>query len=209
MAISGFDCDTKLTPEVIQKFISNGYKFAMRYIGLGPTPQAGDITYQELLNILNPGLGLYLIQHVREPDWTPSERLGCQDGSNAVLHAKYAGYIPGSAVVLDLEGVASGTPSGAVKAHCREWYKAVKDTYFPVLYVGEGCGLTAEELWELPFTSYMRSGSIVPDIPNRGYALTQMIDGWEDPIPFDKDILALDKFGEVPPMMSMRLIEVN
>ena len=151
----GFDCSMPLTGALARSVKAAGHEgkpftFCWRYVFFGPAVH-GDLTELETSAILESGLTLMVVQHVRNPGWTASPQLGDSDGAWAVKNAIAAGYTPGEglALALDLEGVANfGAP---VSGHVERWAGRVRSGGFePVLYVGFQCGLTADELYALP-----------------------------------------------------------
>ncbi|MGO4885472.1 MAG: DUF1906 domain-containing protein [Bryobacteraceae bacterium] len=192
----GFDSDTIITAAVAQPFFAAGYRFCVRYLSLG-TQAPGDLSAAEALNILNSGLALMPVQHVRNVNWSPSQALGQQDGGHAVANAQSIGFPPGVSVWCDLEGVAAGTPASNVTDHCTAWFTAVNAAgYIPGLYVGANAILTGQQLFDLPFQHYWRSLSRVPDIPVRGYQLLQLSPSiTANRIGIDVDIAQTDNQG--------------
>jgi hypothetical protein len=174
-SVPGFDSDTIITAAVAQQFYGGGYKFCLRYLSLrAESPQ--DLTTQEATDILNSGLALMPVQHVRKPGWSPSADLGQQDGQNAASNAQDVGFPPGVNVWCDLEGVGKGASPQDVIDYCQAWYSAVNAAGFvPGLYVGYGAQLSGQQLFDLSFQHYWRSQSTVPEIPNRGYQLIQFL----------------------------------
>ncbi len=157
-SVPGFDSDTIITAAVAQQFYAGGYKFCLRYLSLrSESPQ--DLTTQEATDILNSGLALMPVQHVRKPGWSPSAILG-----------------PGVNVWCDLEGVGGGASPQDVIDYCQAWYTAVDSAGFvPGLYVGDSAQLSGQQLFDLSFQHYWKSQSRVPAIPNRGYQLIQFL----------------------------------
>lgn len=174
-SVPGFDSDTILTAPVTQQFYSGGYKFCLRYLSLG-AESAQDLTTQEATDILNSGLALMPVQHVRKPGWLPSANLGQQDGQNAASNAQDVGFPGAVNVWCDLEGVGSSAAPQDVIDYCQAWYSAVDAAGFlPGLYVGYGTKLSGQQLYDLSFQHYWRSQSTVPQIPHRGYQLVQFL----------------------------------
>src|SRR6266851_2973147 len=102
-SVPGFDSDTIITAAVAQRFYAGGYKFCLRYLSLRvESPQ--DLTPQEATDILNSGLALMPVQHVRKPGWSPTASLGQEDGQNAASNAQDVGFPAGVNVWCDLEG---------------------------------------------------------------------------------------------------------
>jgi len=168
----GFDTDTKLTADICNALRSYGYRFAVRYLSIGPDCAPGDLDHDEMVTITQAGLALMAVQHVRFPGWQPVKALGMSDGANAVAHALNAGLIAGASIWNDLEGVQQPYPN--IIDYLEAWYDQVRrPAYLPGQYVGADCGLTGEQLWDLSVTRYWKSASDVPNIPNRGYCMIQ------------------------------------
>jgi len=174
-SVPGFDSDTIITAAVAQQFYAGGYKFCLRYLSLrSESPQ--DLTTQEATDILNSGLALMPVQHVRKPGWSPTASLGQEDGQNAASNAQDVGFPAGVNVWCDLEGVGGGASPQDVIDYCQAWYTAVDSAGFvPGLYVGDSAQLSGQQLFDLSFQHYWKSQSRVPAIPNRGYQLIQFL----------------------------------
>lgn len=183
----GFDTDTVLHQQTVQELVSNNYVFCLRYLSLGHLAQAGDLSASEAQVIRQNGLALMPVQHVSDQGWWPTEALGARYGQNAVTHAVAVGIPPSVTVWLDLEEVNSDAQPHNVIAYCTAWYHAVAEAkYSPGIYIGANCGLTGEQLYQLPFQAYWKSMSDVPEIPVRGYQMVQsrkinLCDIWIDP----------------------------
>jgi murein DD-endopeptidase MepM/ murein hydrolase activator NlpD len=176
--LHGFDCDSVLSDSQIAGLKSAGFTFCLRYISLGQTEAAGDLTNREAERILSGGLGLMPVQHVMRAGWTPSAQLGAQYGRNAAQHAATEIGIPTGIVVwVDLEGIAAGTPASAVIDYCNAWINEVESAgYISGVYVGANAILSGDELYyNIKTTHYWKSGSNVPEIPLRGYQMVQRI----------------------------------
>ncbi|HKW31494.1 MAG TPA: DUF1906 domain-containing protein [Candidatus Acidoferrum sp.] len=195
-SVPGFDCDAVLSPELAQQFFSQGYKFCLRY--LAHAQASMNLSAQEAADILNAGLALMPVQHVRLPGWSPDQVLGQEDGQEAATIAQANGFPAGVSIWCDLEAVSPAAQEQNVIAYCRAWHEAVRGTGFsPGLYVGGGTLLTGQQLFDLPFQHYWRSASDVPDIPSRGYQLIQFrptirLNG----IPVDLDVTLPDDRGD-------------
>jgi hypothetical protein len=174
-SVPGFDSDTILSSTVAQQFYAGGYKFCLRYLSLG-SQSPRDLSTHEANNILNAGLALMPVQHVRRPGWSPNQVLGQRDGQNAATNALAVGFPAGVNVWCDLEGVAGSVTPQDVIDYCHAWYSAVDAAGFvPGLYVGYGTQISGQQLFELSFQHYWRSQSSVPEIPNQGYQLIQFL----------------------------------
>lgn len=171
-SVPGFDCNAVLSAALAQQFFSRGYKFCVRY--LAHAQDSLNLSAQEAADILNSGLALMPVQHVRTAGWLPDQDLGQQDGQEAILITQTIGFPTGVNVWCDLEEVSTGAKAQDVTDYCTAWHGAVRAAgYSPGLYVGAGTLLTGQQLFDLPFQHYWRSSSSVPDIPNRGYQLVQ------------------------------------
>ena len=161
----GFDVNTPISTSAAKQFLARGYRFCLRYVGR-LTTRPGDLTQAEAQNIVNAGLALMVVQHVKsDHDWTPDGALGTTYGANAALFSQQAGIPPRVNVWLDLEGVAPGTPAEDVIAYCENWYRGVADAgYVPGLYVGDQPGLTGRQLYDLSFQHYWGASNVNNDV---------------------------------------------
>jgi len=193
-SVPGFDCDTILSASLARAFYQQGYKFCFRY--LSREAQSGqDLTELEATDILNSGLAVMPVQHVRRQGWSPDQNLGQQDGQNAAQNSQFVGFPAGVSVWCDLEGVNAAAHAPDVIDYCEAWYEAVLAAgYLPGLYVGACAQLTGQQLSDLSFQHYWRSQSRVPEIPNRGYQLVQLFPSIEiNGVSVDIDIAQDDK----------------
>jgi Domain of unknown function (DUF1906) len=194
----GFDANTPIgSVAVAQAFANSGFKFCIRYLAHGPHQGLHDLSNVEATNILQGGLAVMPVQHVRQPGWVPNQGLGTQDGQFAAQHAGAIGFPSGVNVWCDLEGVANGTSAAEVIAYCNAWYDAVHSTGFvPGIYVGADAILSADQLYHLlKFQHYWKSLSHVPPIPVRGYQMTQTAGGTVHGIAIDNDMTQTDNKG--------------
>ncbi len=140
--------------------------WVMRYVFYGP-PQHGDLNAAETEAILNAGLTLLVVCHVRQPGWTASGQIGASDGQWMARNAAAAGYGAGLglSLVIDLEGVANaGAPVAEyVDAACQAIIAA---GYVSALYCGYATGLSPSELYDLPHVQRYLS-----DLANRQVAV--------------------------------------
>ncbi len=196
----GFDTDSVVTRSEAQEFASQGYRFCLRYLSLGQNTARGDLTAGEAQNILNAGLALMPVQHVRSPGWIPTGTLGSTDGTNAAVHAQALGVPPGTTIWMDLEGVAPRAEVQAVIDYCTNWYAAMKVyQYLPGIYVGANCGLNTQELDALPFDCYWKSFSNVPPIAKHAYQMVQSrAPSTVNGLTVDLDTIHIDGRSRVP-----------
>jgi hypothetical protein len=201
----GFDCNCKLSYELAKKFKTDGYEFAMRYVGR--LKQASiDIDKTELQDILRAGLKLGIVQHCPpKPGILPSKELGVEYGKNAAIFSKESGYKQGCIVYLDLEDVNADYKKrqSDIIAFCNAWYDEVKAAgYTPGVYVGFNMWLTDDELYsKLKFQHYWRSGSNVPDVTKRGYEMFQKEWLTVNGIQIDTNEATGDRLGNMPVFM--------
>lgn len=195
----GFDTDTVVSPALAAQFYSLGYKFCLRYVSLGAEAD-GDLSTDEATAILDSGLALMPVQHVRSPGWSPNGNLGTQDGENASNNAQQVGFPSGVNLWRDLEGLNNAAAQQDVIDYCQSWYSAVSGAgYVPGLYVGYGALLSGDQLYNLPFQHYWKSQSRVPAIPHRGYQMIQFLPSvTANGIAIDVDFVQTDNEGGLP-----------
>lgn len=195
-SVPGFDCDTTITVQIAEQFYAQGYKFCFRYLSVD-VESTHDLSPGEAMDILNSGLALMPVQHVRKQGWSPNQNLGQQDGQNVVTNAQEVGFPTGVNVWCDLEGVSGTAQPQEVIDYCRAWYDTVNGGgYVPGLFVGVRAVASGQQLYDLPFQHYWRSQSRVPDIPTRGYQVLQLFPSIQiNGIPVDIDIVQDDNKG--------------
>jgi hypothetical protein len=203
----GFDCNTKLTANSAAGLRSAGFTYAIRYVTRSATPPAGDLSAAEARLILNAGLALMPVQHVAPAGWVPTEAKGKTNGVNAVSHVNAVGFPAGVNVWLDLEGVAHNAAAEATIDYCNAWFEEVSTAGFvPGIYVGANAILNGDQLyWRLKTRHYWKSGSTVPDIPERGYCMVQRIVNGDvvAGVGIDRNVTKLDNFGNSPLWLKM------
>ena len=156
------------------------------------------MTVSEALGILQSGLALAPVQHVRFEGWVPTAELGAADGGFAASHASQLGFPQGINVWCDLEGVAAGTAASQVIDYCNSWFDAVAAAgYVPGLYVGANAILDGQTLHEaLKFSHYWKSLSNVPEVAVRGYQMIQSNEHSANGIGIDDDRTQNDLLGD-------------
>jgi hypothetical protein len=170
----GFDVNTILNLELAKKFYQTGYRFCLRYISRSPEP-AYDLNPAEAEDILNSGLALMPVQHVRAGYWVANGQLGTQDGTMAGKNASFVGFPSGVNVWCDLEAVDPKVPASDVIDYCNNWADAVSAAgYLPGLYVGYEAILISDQLKNLHFKNFWRSQSNVPNVGAIGYQMIQL-----------------------------------
>ena len=195
--LSGFDSNTIVTASTAAEFAAQGYAFCVRYFSRVAQQGSNDLSAAEAQDILNAGLGLMTVQHVRAEGWVPTQELGASDGAAAANHVSQIGFPAGVNVWCDLEGVATATPAQQVIDFCNAWYDAVAAAgYVPGIYVGANCILTGQQLRsDLKFAHYWKSLSNVPEIPGRGYQMIQSNEHTVNGIGIDQDVTQTDQLG--------------
>lgn len=202
--MKGFDCDIPVpSVSVAQAFHNSGYRFCVRYLAHGPHQGSNDLSITEANNILQGGLGLMAVQHVRQPGWLPNGQLGTQDGQFAAQHANEIGFHPGVNVWCDLEGVGNTTAQNVID-YCNSWYNAVNAAGFvPGIYVGANIIISGQQLYALKFQHYWKSLSKVPPIPVRGYQMVQTAGGTVHGVSIDNNMTQTDAKGGQPQWLSL------
>ncbi len=172
----GLDTNTKLSAASARALASATFRgqpvrFVWRYVFFGD-PLRGDIDADEARAICDAGLILLLVQHPRNPGWLASAERGKSDGEWAARNAWEAGYPADCCIALDLEGLGnSGQP---VIEHAEAWAKEVIAAgYKPVVYVGYDCGLTPQQLYELPSFARYWSDFGQRSVMKRGFCCKQ------------------------------------
>jgi len=207
----GFNVDSKILGDNPNKFVKLGYKFCLRYVSLGENEdQQRDLTREEASGILEAGLALMPVQHVRYPGWRPSAELGKRYGENAAAHAAQIGFPTEVNLWCDLEGIHNNTHGDPdpvtlqeIIDYCNAWYDSVcYRGYLPGLYVGANTHLNQEELYQdLKFKHYWKSDSSVPDVHPRGYQMIQHLQSDSETVKgfqINKDITYIDNYGGRP-----------
>lgn len=200
--IHGFDCNTRLNAASVKKLKDAGFAYAIRYVARKSKVGDSDLTIAEAEAILDGGLALMPVQHVAKAGWKPSKDKGEAYGASAVKHVNDIGFPEGVNVWLDLEGVSSTASSDDIIQYCNSWFKVVEDAgYVPGVYVGANSGLSGDQLyWQLRTKHYWKSGSIVPEIPQRGYCMIQRIKQNDKVggVEIDRNLTQADGFGNTP-----------
>lgn len=196
----GFDTDTVLTTQMAQQMRALGYSFCLRYLPVEPSSNGrGDLAIDEVQRILNSGLALMAVQHVRLPGWRPARNLGLADGHIARVAAFRAGIPAHVNVWLDIEGVADGTSADMVANYINAWYEVVAAWgYRPGIYVGAASVLNASQLYHaIRMQHYWKSKSDVPTPIDRGYQMQQTRTNLDTcGITVDEDVTQADAFGD-------------
>jgi hypothetical protein len=167
------------TPEKAKALLNAGIEGVFQYLG--------SVTPQVFNNIISNGLGFMPVTYADQ-----------YDGIRAVAEMKTLGIPLGTTAWLDVEAV-SGMDKTMLKGKINAWASNVRyANLIAGLYVGEGCLLNAEELFELAVTRYWMSPSIVP-IPACHYCVHQLYPTvvWGG-VSVDIDFVREDAEGRVP-----------
>lgn len=189
----GFDTDTKLDLATAKLFRQSGYDFCLRYLSLSGE-NSYDLDREEAQAILEAGLALMPVQHVRYAGWLPDASLGTQTGKTAADNAIQVGFPSKINIWLDLEGINPAATATNVISYCNTWYEAVAQAgYLPGLYVGANSILDSQQLYsDLKFQHYWHSLSIVPNVAVRGYQMIQSDGGTVHGVGIDKNVTQAD-----------------
>jgi hypothetical protein len=164
--VRGVDTIAELDAVRCQALVSAGMTFAIRYLG--------SLTTAERDIILGSGLWLSVVTYGRTSWDGLGQVMGEEDGQTDLAHLKTAGIPLGTTVWIDLEGAPEQVATALIA-----WLNArslvLKTAGYDVgLYVGAGAGLSAAQLFALPYIDrYWRSLSNVPT-PSSGYCLLQL-----------------------------------
>lgn len=147
-----------------------------RYVSFG-SPGAGDITRAELDRILQANFGSWPIQHAPRVGWMPTEAMGTADGTHSAENALAAGYVPGTHLEIDLEGISDQASHAQVFDYVEATASAVlrHGAFDPLLYVGWRSVLTSQELWLLPSVHRYASDPGRHKVLHRGTVCEQVV----------------------------------
>jgi hypothetical protein len=135
----GIDTVQVLTKETARATKSAGFDFVVRYLG--------SLSAIELKTILDAGLAVQVVTYAR-----------AYNGGSALRELRELAIPQGATVWLDLEGETSA-PADLI-AKINGWASQIAGAgYEPGLYVGAGCVLTSEELYQLHVVRYWDSCS--------------------------------------------------
>jgi hypothetical protein len=192
------DIDVRLNPLLLKHVLAAGFAGVARYVPLPGVNGTKDIHQDEVDAIMETGLGLLLVQHVRFPHWDPRDHAGAADAQVAVQFAKQAGYLPGAHIFVDLEGIVPGTGK-ATKAFTEAWAATIRDAgYLAGCYVGFDVPLNPQELFDLHGINSYWSDAGPRLVAERGFAIKQHAPIAIDDISFDPDTIQADRKGETP-----------
>lgn len=199
----GIDTAARLDAKHCALLKSDGVTFVVRYLSLH-APSVLDLTKGERDAILNAGLGLMVVQHVRFEGWSPTAELGAEDAAAAIHHARELELPNGSVLWCDLEGMNAASTNEDAIAYENAWSRAVLLAHYdPGVYIGAGVPLTSLELFKrFVARRYWRSQSNVPDVASRGYQMVQLFPSITMAgIPVDVNFAQSDHKGSRPTMI--------
>jgi hypothetical protein len=208
---AAFDASVALTAEQAAAFYAAGYRTVFRYVDrVISDPDKDDrwpynLTRKELDILLDAGLYVSIVQYFScsyestRAGKRYSTAYGGKAGEIAAVNAGALGIPQGVTIWNDLEGCPDATPD-MIEDYCNGWSEAiVSHGYAPGLYVGSGLGsqatgyMVGSRLYALPrYRAYWRAASLVPQIPNRGYTVTQGCEITIAGVRVDQDMIALD-----------------
>jgi hypothetical protein len=202
----GFDAAVHVSRDAAGRMLESGYRFAVRYVRRDKrvnqhpdTTWPISLTPPELSGLLETGLLVSIVQFgAGSTGGKLSARYGREKGEAAAWNCAELGIPRGVCVWCDAEWSDPIPEPRAVIDYLDAWAAPVADAgYEPGLYVGPGINLTGQQLWERPgYRHYWQSNAVVPDIPNRGYQLTQAYQGEVHGLMIDANIARLDIQGE-------------
>ncbi len=190
------DTSTKLTSSEATALYAAGVRTVGRYVFFRFPQGPGDLDAAELAALVDAGLTVFAIQHVRNPGWTGSYAQGVADAQAAIANAQAAGYVGDRlCLALDLEGCKAGDPDQAA-AWCS---RIAISGYRPLVYIGYASGMVTPGMDALAgdprFWCDYAPISARP-IPSRGYSLHQQAQTTLAGVGVDRDTI-LDADGLV------------
>jgi hypothetical protein len=161
----GLDTDTRLSLEQYTELCALGFQFVTRYLG--------DLTTEEVDDILTSGLLLNAVQHAHTPGTGLAGR-GADDGRRAVSDAAKAG-LPPTELWADIEEPSPSTTVSVLTQYSAEWCAAVVvAAHTAGVYWGASNPGSAQDVYHLAFTGYWKSFSNVVTPFRRGYKMVQL-----------------------------------
>jgi hypothetical protein len=158
-----------------ESFSRNACEFLLSQHKLGVGRYLENGTVEEIVTILQSGLGYYPISNSAEPGWKPTGTGGTDKGNEMVGRAAALTLPPELPLTVDYEGpdpTTSVADATAWLVNCGTQILASGRTN-PMLYVGWCQILSGEQLYELePYTRYYASSPGNLKLPC-GYCLVQ------------------------------------
>jgi hypothetical protein len=194
------DTSAKLHADAVSNVKAAGYSCIIRYVPHAGSQGTLDIDAAERAAIVDGGLALMLVQHVRAHGWDPGSVSGKADGEYAVQFARQAGYERGAHLFVDLEDIVGSAQ--ATKKYAEDWAKAVIfGGYLAGAYVGYNVPLTPQQLYYLHGINSYWSDLGPRHVDTRGFAMKQHATIVINGIKYDPNDIQPDGRGETPRWM--------
>lgn len=205
----GIDTDTRITAATAKAIAEwrdptdgSSIAFVLRYKPFsGAKDASGDLDPVELADLTQAGLLVGVVQHVREPPWSPSGTRGSADGLALVAAARATGLPEGMTLSYDMEGPAASAGTQAILDYDGEFAAVLKSSFVPGGYFGYGVPLTAAQMWGLGVERYHRAGGAAPPEPlHCGYCMRQLLPFNQElcGVKVDFDVVQPDGLGRLP-----------
>jgi Domain of unknown function (DUF1906) len=209
-ATPGKWCDTSspLTRAAAEELRRLGYLGVYRYLPLPGNDASRDLTRAELAMLLEVGLEVGAVQHVRgfppaHPFWSPAEHDALEDAATAIQAARRAGLPDGVHLFQDLEAV-DGSQSDTSGYTVRWGHTVRMSGYAAGLYVGYSVPLAPLDLYGLPDVDCYWSDPGRRVVAKRGCAILQGRSLASSGVlpPIDEDLVQIDALGGLPVVAS-------
>jgi hypothetical protein len=175
---------------------------AMRACGfMGVVRCLDTLTAPELQDLLAEDLGVLVYQAAHGGPWSPTATLGQADGVRAVAKAKAVGYGLGATIYNDLEDCVLTCTAADVAGYANAKFDVVEQGgWHQGEYIGFNVPVTSAQLYSMFHSkTYWHSGSNVPDVATRGYAMRQwLMDITYRGMRIDLSLAEPDKLGGSP-----------
>lgn len=198
------DTSTPLMRAAAEELRRQGYLGVFRYLPLPGNDTSRDLTRDELAMLLEVGLEVGVVQHVRgfppaHPLWSPAEHDALEDAATAIQMARRAGMPDGVHLFQDLEAVDGS--KGDTSGYTVRWGHVVRTSgYAAGLYVGYAVPLSPVDLYELPDVDCYWGDGPARTVAVRGCAIVQGRSLRADGVlpPLDQDVIQVDAKGGLP-----------
>ncbi len=197
------DSSTRLTRTSASALKSAGYVGVFRYVPLPGVNAAADIDADELAMLLDVGLEVGLVQHVRFKEtwldgWSPRAHSGASDAAVAADAAQHAGYGAGH-IFCDFEDVDTTCTAEGARVFLEAWAsRALQSGFRAGVYVGFQIPLTPEQLYELRGVDIFWSDAGHRKVATRGVAISQGPELTVGGVRIDTDQVSPDLLGGLP-----------
>lgn len=200
----GFDASTYVDLCSACHLMKAGYRTAFRYVRwdrrVKDTPDSNwpiSLSKLELKQLVyDVGFKVSLVQFAvsESQGGGRGEANGKRYGDAAGYNARELGTPEGITVWCDAENWTNQSRADIIE-YLNGWADGCATYgYKPGLYVGSGLpGVTGDDLWSLPgYTAYWRAASIVSQVPNRGWTVSQGVQIEVYGTNIDQDMISLD-----------------